>query len=124
MAGESETRGRGAALKTRGFPLAGRRALCLLALLVPSTASPRKRYREAGERYDKAAWLRWWSGVMYYNAACSWALAGVKDQALADLEEAFATGFSPDRSGARNDPDFTSLRDDPRFRRLVDPNSE
>ena len=83
-----------------------------------------KRYREAGERYDKAASQRWWPGFMYYNAACSWALAGVKDQALADLERSFATGFSPNREAARNDPDLSSLRDDPRFRRLVDTNSE
>jgi acetyl esterase/lipase len=79
-----------------------------------------RRYREAGEAYERAGGLRWMPALTLYNAACSWALAGESDRALQDLERALATGFITDRNSVAADPDFASLREDPRFRKLVE----
>lgn len=80
-----------------------------------------RRYRGAGEAYDRAAGLRWMPALTFYNAACSWALAGESDRALQDLERAFATGFLTNRASVAADPDFASVREDPRFKKLVAP---
>jgi tetratricopeptide (TPR) repeat protein len=63
--------------------------------------------------------------ALYYNIACTYALLGDKDQALAFLEHDFqvncpSTGSrAQKRAWAAKDPDLASLRDEPRFQRLV-----
>lgn len=52
-----------------------------------------------------------------YNLACSCALAGRNDEAVAMLQEACALGFS-DITLLRKDKDLDTLRDDPRYREI------
>jgi predicted Zn-dependent protease len=56
--------------------------------------------------------------VPWYNLACTCALLGMKDKALAALERALRLGYAHAAHLAR-DPDLNSLRDDPRFARLL-----
>ena len=63
--------------------------------------------------------------ALYYNLACTHALLGERERALALLERDFRTNYpSPgalarQKAWAAKDPDLASLRDDPRFRALV-----
>ena len=59
------------------------------------------------------------SGIVHYNLACSYALMGMKDEALATLRHAVALGYS-DRDHLCNDKDLESLRDDPRYHELIE----
>ena len=52
------------------------------------------------------------------NAACGYARAGMKEEALACLERIFGRGIGK-RDWVEHDPDYDSLRDDPRFRALL-----
>lgn len=66
------------------------------------------------------------SPELHYNLACTWALLGEADQALAWLERELAqlggseTALRRQKDWAREDPDLSSLRDDSRFRALVE----
>lgn len=73
-------------------------------------------YRVITERPEPLRVKRW----AHYNLACIRALQGRKEEALAELEQAMAAGFT-DVSWARRDGDLASLRDDPRFHRILDP---
>lgn len=55
-----------------------------------------------------------WQGVTRYNRACAYALAGLKEQAIADLRQALSLhpGLT---EWSKEDPDFQSVRDDPAF---------
>ncbi len=76
-------------------------------------------YKKAGEAYMHAARLGYRRGTAYYNAGCSYALAGETDKAIDALRESFDEGFdSPNLYAA--DDDLNSLRADPRFRKLLD----
>ena len=57
-------------------------------------------------------------GIAFYNLACLLALEGRRDEALARLGEALATGWS--WPGMFKDPDLDSLRGDPEFEALLD----
>lgn len=54
----------------------------------------------------------------HYNLACSLALSGRADEALAEIERAVALGYG-DAEHLESDEDFASLHEDPRFRALV-----
>jgi tetratricopeptide (TPR) repeat protein len=54
----------------------------------------------------------------FYNAACSYALAGKTRKAFELLSEAIARGFN-DLEHLKSDSDLKSLRDDPRWAALV-----
>ncbi|MEM7247960.1 MAG: DUF6624 domain-containing protein [Acidobacteriota bacterium] len=56
--------------------------------------------------------------TVFYNAACSSALAGRREAAVAHLEGALARGFR-DVSHLQVDADLTSLHEDPRWPALV-----
>jgi adenylate cyclase len=58
------------------------------------------------------------SPLIFINAACMYAQAGMKEEALACLEKCFARGVGK-RDWIENDPDYDSLRDDPRFQALL-----
>jgi len=53
-----------------------------------------------------------------YNLACSLALAGCADEAMACLGEAFRLGYD-DVAHMEVDPDLASIRERPEFRALV-----
>lgn len=55
---------------------------------------------------------------VHYNLACSWALTGHTDQALAALEHAIELGFN-DVDLLLKDEDLVSLHDDEAFARLI-----
>jgi beta-lactamase regulating signal transducer with metallopeptidase domain/tetratricopeptide (TPR) repeat protein len=75
------------------------------------------RYLEAAEAYGKAADLGYREHTAAYNAACSYALAGRKDDAFTWLNKAMELGFDVG-SYLRKDDDLDSLRSDPRFAEL------
>jgi hypothetical protein len=52
--------------------------------------------------------------ALLYNLACAEARAGRRDDAIAHLREAIATG-GPYAERAQTDPDFDGIRDDPGF---------
>jgi hypothetical protein len=56
--------------------------------------------------------------VPWYNLACSYALLGMTDKALAALERALQLGYSH-LAHLHRDPDLLSIREDPRFARLL-----
>jgi dienelactone hydrolase len=79
-----------------------------------------KRFREAGEEYARAGDLGSVPALTWYNAACSYALAGEKDLAFELLTRAFGTGTITDKERVRQDPDLASLVGDPRFAVILD----
>ncbi|HSB63628.1 MAG TPA: M56 family metallopeptidase [Thermoanaerobaculia bacterium] len=74
-------------------------------------------YLESAEAYRKAAELGYREDTAAYNAACSYALAGRKDDAFTWLGKAMELGFDLE-SYLRKDDDLDSLRQDPRFAEL------
>ena len=58
------------------------------------------------------------NGIVFYNLACYWSLAGGKEQALEYLTQAFAV--NPDyRDMVGKESDFNPLRSDPDFQALT-----
>jgi Flp pilus assembly protein TadD len=57
--------------------------------------------------------------TVHYNLACSLALTGAPDQAVAALEIAVRLGYR-DREHLLGDEDLASLRSNPRFRALLE----
>ncbi len=53
-----------------------------------------------------------------YNVACLYSLEGLKDKAIACLEDAIRVGFG-NRGWLEHDPDLNPLRGDPRFEALI-----
>jgi beta-lactamase regulating signal transducer with metallopeptidase domain/Flp pilus assembly protein TadD len=76
------------------------------------------RYPEAAAAFRTAAEGGHTPDRALYNAACSYALAGDADRALATLGEAIAAGWD-DIEHIAEDSDFDSLRSDPRLARVV-----
>jgi hypothetical protein len=58
-----------------------------------------------------------WRATTLYNLACYYALAGLKDKALANLAEALRLGSNL-IEWSKQDPDLASLRDDPAYQAL------
>jgi tetratricopeptide (TPR) repeat protein len=56
--------------------------------------------------------------IPWYNLACSYAVLGMTDRALAALQRALELGYRHFLH-LRRDPDLKSLRRDPRFARLL-----
>jgi tetratricopeptide (TPR) repeat protein len=77
-----------------------------------------KHYGPAAEAYVKAADLGLNPPQLRYYAAGSLALAGRRDDALAELRKAMELGFE-NPPGALEDRDLAPLRADPRFRELM-----
>src|SRR5512135_2520352 len=110
-------------MKKLPFVLAA--VLCFLAAAFGQTsdelvqkandAYQQKRFRQAAELYAKALEAGGDDAYIAYGAACSYVLAGVRDQAFAYLNKAADLGFS-DPDQADKDKDFESLRGDPRWK--------
>ena len=69
-------------------------------------------FRNAGDEGFK-------KDTSYYNAACSYALAGNAVHAVAELERALDAGWD-DYDSIADDSDFDPIRNDSRFRQLVE----
>jgi len=76
-----------------------------------------KRLAEAAELYVRAAKAGAPKATAYYNAACSYALAGMPDQAFASLQESIDAGLGG--QSPADDTDFASLRSDARWPKLL-----
>jgi TolB-like protein/cytochrome c-type biogenesis protein CcmH/NrfG len=78
-----------------------------------------------GEREHSLAWLRRSLDLQpdefatAYNAACTYAVLGMRDEALDTLDRAVRTGRG-DLGWIEHDPDFESLRGERRFGEIVD----
>jgi enterochelin esterase-like enzyme len=82
------------------------------------TAYLKKEYAKSAELYIRANKLDPKDRLSLYNAACSLALAGQKDEAFAALDELAANGYnSPER--LKEDTDFASLLTDARWNKLL-----
>lgn len=76
------------------------------------------RYQESGESFEAAFALADGRATHYYNAACSWSLAGNPDRAFVMLDHALETGFR-DPEMMMSDVDLEPLHDDPRWDAVV-----
>jgi tetratricopeptide (TPR) repeat protein len=78
-----------------------------------------KSFQASAEAYDQAIALQPdISGTVYYNAACSWALAGNPEKALDRLEDAIEKGWI-DVNWTQKDTDLTSLHALPRWATII-----
>jgi beta-lactamase regulating signal transducer with metallopeptidase domain/tetratricopeptide (TPR) repeat protein len=77
------------------------------------------RYADAAAAFERAAGEQFRADVSLYNAACSHALAGHREQAVMTLKAAIAAGYD-DYEHIAEDSDFDSLRGDPEFAKALD----
>lgn len=100
----------------RGFAQASAPALKSQAF----AAHMARNYRQAGQLYEQAFKLPGAHSAAgeFYNAACSWALAGEATQAFRNLDRALKAGWD-DLANLKSDTDLTSLRTDKRWPRLL-----
>lgn len=80
-----------------------------------------KDYIGSGRMLDSAFQSAGWQGRTHdlYDAACSWALAGVVDQAFIDLYRAVRQGKYADPEEAEKDSDLVALRTDKRWPDII-----
>ena len=76
-------------------------------------------HEPAARSFEKAGDLNVMPALTWYNAACSYALAGDKEKAIALLTKAIGTGFVQDLEAVRRDPDLASLLEEPRVKKLL-----
>ena len=89
------------------------------ALVPLAEVYTRKGMYEEGLRIDKKlALLKKLDPTIHYNLACSLALVGEKNEALATLQQAVKLGYH-DFDYMKKDSDLKSLRSDPRFKSLM-----
>lgn len=81
-----------------------------------------KQYAESGKRYSDAFAALGWKGYANdrYDAACSWALAGVPDSAFFNLHRLAEKMDFADARRLMSDPDLAALRTDKRWAGLMD----
>ena len=77
------------------------------------------KYTEAAVAFRNAGDEGFKVDTSYYNAACSYALAGNAVHAVSELERAISAGWD-DYDSFADDSDFDPIRNDPRFRQLVE----
>jgi SagB-type dehydrogenase family enzyme len=75
-------------------------------------------YLASGEAYERAFEAGLGNRLYYYNAACSWALAGEKDAAFENLDRAVDAGWYALQASLK-DEDLAVLHDDPRWSPFV-----
>ncbi|HEX6083519.1 MAG TPA: M56 family metallopeptidase [Thermoanaerobaculia bacterium] len=75
-------------------------------------------YTEAAVAFRKAGDEGFKQDTSYYNAACSYALAGNAVHAVSELERALGAGWD-DLDAIADDSDFDPIRNDARFRQFV-----
>lgn len=77
-----------------------------------------KDYKASGQLYEQFLKTGKGTSTDYYNAACSWALAGDKNKAFTYLNQAVAKGWE-NKSHLQTDSDLNSLHPDRRWPQLV-----
>jgi beta-lactamase regulating signal transducer with metallopeptidase domain/tetratricopeptide (TPR) repeat protein len=77
-----------------------------------------EKWAEAAVAFRNAGDEGYKKDTSYYNAACSYALAGNAVHAVVELERALGAGWD-DLDAVAEDSDFDSIRNDPRFRQFV-----
>ncbi|WP_207432972.1 DUF6624 domain-containing protein [Sabulibacter ruber] len=77
-----------------------------------------KDYKGSGQLYDQFLKTGKATSTDYYNAACSWALAGDKNKAFTYLNQAVTKGWE-NKSHLQKDTDLASLHTDKRWAKLV-----
>lgn len=82
------------------------------------TAYQSKEYKKSAELYKKAFTIETKSGTDFYNAACSEALAGNKQQAYDYLDRAIKNGWT-NLQHFKTDSDLNTLHDTKRWDELV-----
>ena len=75
-------------------------------------------YTEAAKKYQDLTKLDEGIAGDFYNAACSWALAGNTDKALEWLDAAFQNGFT-DLNNVLNDRDLISIKNTKPFEQFI-----
>lgn len=75
-------------------------------------------FEEAAKLFHKAAEQKFEPAASCYNEACSWALAGNQDKAIAALGQAIEAGYD-DVDHMEEDADLESLHDNAAFKKLV-----
>ena len=83
-----------------------------------SEAYQAKDYAASADAFAAAIAAGGDDATLYYNAACSSALAGRKDAAFAQLRQAIGAGYTR-VDAIRADADLASLHGDPRFDALL-----
>jgi serine/threonine protein kinase/cytochrome c-type biogenesis protein CcmH/NrfG len=74
--------------------------------------------REAVAETEKAVAARPWDSLTLYNAACTYGVLNMKQEALATFRWSIEAGYRNLEWAAR-DKDLASLHDDPEFQRLI-----
>ncbi len=77
-----------------------------------------KDFAYAGDAYEHAANAGFQPGTAWYNAACSWSLAGKRNRAIGALQSAIDNGFD-DPTKISADDDLNPMHDDRRFQLLL-----
>jgi tetratricopeptide (TPR) repeat protein len=78
-----------------------------------------QRYPEALKSYDTALAIKSDKHEAYYNKACSYALQGNVELAIANLKKAIKLAPARYQKLAKTDPDFNKVRSDKRFQTLI-----
>ena len=87
-------------------------------ILLATTYAYLGKRSNAGEHLEKAVAMRPNDPNVLYNAACTYGLMQMKNEALMMLAKSAETGFS-DFEWASRDPDLASLHDEPEFKRVL-----
>lgn len=75
-------------------------------------------YEASGKQYDQAFELQKGTASQYYNAACSWALAGNSEKAIEYLGLSARQGWS-NVNHMKTDGDLQSLHEDPEWENII-----
>lgn len=80
-----------------------------------------KEYLKSAQRYSNAFESNGWKGfsIDRYNAACSWALAGVADSAFFQLDRTTKANYT-NIGHITQDPDLNTLHNDKRWQPILD----
>ncbi len=88
-------------------------------ILLANDYAYRGRRDEASQQIERAVAMRPNDANVLYNAACTYALLGMKDEALAMFVKSAEAGFS-DFEWASRDADLASLHEEPEFKRVLE----
>jgi len=88
-------------------------------ILLATTYAYLGKRSNASEHLEKAVAMRPNDPNVLYNAACTYGLMQMKNEALMMLAKSAETGFS-DFEWASRDPDLASLHDEPEFKRVLE----
>jgi non-specific serine/threonine protein kinase len=88
-------------------------------ILLANSYAYRGNKNDASQQIEKSVAMRPNDSNVLYNAACTYALLGMKDEGLAMLVKSAEAGFS-DFEWASRDADLASLHKEPEFKRVLE----